>query len=77
MQAAKDAASKGATKVQLSDCFAKFLEREQLGENNMWYCPSCKEHKQVQQTFLYHSISGSAIPATIASTACDAHYQAM
>eukprot|EP01016_Furgasonia_blochmanni_P056109 TRINITY_DN9509_c0_g1_i1.p1 TRINITY_DN9509_c0_g1~~TRINITY_DN9509_c0_g1_i1.p1 ORF type:complete len:502 (-),score=105.55 TRINITY_DN9509_c0_g1_i1:118-1563(-) len=28
------------------DCLRLFEEREQLEEDNMWYCSSCKEHKR-------------------------------
>lgn len=28
----------------LYDCFDKFGTREQLGENDKWYCPKCKAH---------------------------------
>jgi len=26
------------------DCFDKFSVREQLGENDKWYCATCKDH---------------------------------
>ena len=30
----------------LTTCIESFLQKEILDENNMWYCPSCKEHRQ-------------------------------
>lgn len=29
--------------VDIYECFNRFREREQLGENDEWYCPKCKE----------------------------------
>ena len=30
--------------LTLEKCFSVFSEKEQLGESDEWYCPSCKEH---------------------------------
>lgn len=30
-------------RVTLQDCFERFAQREQLGENDKWYCSNCKE----------------------------------
>jgi hypothetical protein len=30
--------------ITLMDCLAKFSEREQLDESELWYCNKCKEH---------------------------------
>lgn len=32
--------------ITLSDCLTEFTKEERLGEDDMWYCSSCKEHKQ-------------------------------
>mmetsp|Transcript_68805 Transcript_68805/g.191981 ORF Transcript_68805/g.191981 Transcript_68805/m.191981 type:complete len:1156 (-) Transcript_68805:1192-4659(-) len=32
--------------MQLSSCFDLFTVQEQLSEQDAWYCPRCKEHKQ-------------------------------
>uniref|UniRef100_A0A8C4R1T8 ubiquitinyl hydrolase 1 n=1 Tax=Eptatretus burgeri TaxID=7764 RepID=A0A8C4R1T8_EPTBU len=32
--------------VRLHDCIKLFTTREMLGEHDLWYCPSCKKHKQ-------------------------------
>lgn len=37
--------------VQLEDCFEKFVEREQLGADDPWYCPTCKDHKRAYKKF--------------------------
>lgn len=38
---------KGAKRtITLSDCLTEFTKEERLGEDDMWYCSSCKEHKQ-------------------------------
>ena len=34
----------GGDVVQLMDCLKLFTEKEQLGENDLWYCPKCKDH---------------------------------
>ncbi|GAA5944501.1 hypothetical protein JCM3775_005877 [Rhodotorula graminis] len=37
----------GAKKViTLADCLGEFTKEERLGEDDMWYCGACKEHKQ-------------------------------
>ena len=32
--------------VMLYECIDLFNEEEQLDEDNMWYCSSCKEHRR-------------------------------
>lgn len=32
--------------VTLYDCLELFSKPETLGENDLWYCPQCKEHRQ-------------------------------
>lgn len=32
--------------VSLFSCLEAFLKEEPLGPDDMWYCPSCKEHRQ-------------------------------
>ena len=40
----------------LTDCLEKFREPEQLGEENSWYCSSCKEHREaVKKLEIYKS----------------------
>ena len=33
----------------LDQCLDKFTEAEILGEDDLWYCPSCKEHQQASK----------------------------
>lgn len=35
--------------VTLDDCLDAFEKEETLSENNMWYCPRCKEHRQAKK----------------------------
>ncbi|GAA5999783.1 putative ubiquitin-specific protease UBP12 [Rhodotorula paludigena] len=38
---------RGAKKtITLADCLTEFTKEERLGEDDQWYCSSCKEHKQ-------------------------------
>lgn len=45
---AKRAEGKGGAKkvITLADCLTEFTKEERLGEDDMWYCGNCKEHKQ-------------------------------
>ncbi|GAA6055880.1 hypothetical protein JCM3770_001539 [Rhodotorula araucariae] len=46
--AARRAQGKGGAKkvITLADCLSEFTKEERLGEDDMWYCGTCKEHKQ-------------------------------
>ncbi|OQS04141.1 ubiquitin-specific protease [Thraustotheca clavata] len=37
--------------LDLRSCIVKFTEREQLGENDTWYCPKCKQHVRAFKKF--------------------------
>lgn len=37
--------------ITLDDCLNEFGKQETLSENNAWYCPKCKEHRQAQKKF--------------------------
>ncbi|XP_065900676.1 ubiquitin carboxyl-terminal hydrolase 4-like isoform X2 [Dysidea avara] len=37
--------------INLLDCVKLFTVEEQLGEEDPWYCPNCKEHKQAFKKF--------------------------
>lgn len=40
-------ARKGTKKTTtIEDCITEFTKEEQLGEDDMWYCPVCKKHQQ-------------------------------
>ncbi|EMR09991.1 hypothetical protein PNEG_01749 [Pneumocystis murina B123] len=32
--------------IHLDDCLDLFAKKEQLGEDDLWYCPNCKEHRR-------------------------------
>lgn len=36
--------------VSLYDCFTKFSSPEILGDQDLWYCPRCQDHKQATKT---------------------------
>ena len=38
------------TNIDLDDCLDEFAREEQLGEDDLWYCPRCKEHRQARKT---------------------------
>ncbi|KAK6462100.1 peptidase C19, ubiquitin C-terminal hydrolase 2 [Scheffersomyces coipomensis] len=38
------------TKVSLYDCLNSFSTPEILGEQDLWYCPRCKDHKRATKT---------------------------
>ncbi|KAF9172125.1 CSN-associated deubiquitinating enzyme Ubp12 [Mortierella sp. AD010] len=40
------AGSKGKKVITLDDCLNEYTKEEQLGEEDPWYCPTCKEHQQ-------------------------------
>ncbi|GAA5855168.1 hypothetical protein JCM9279_007576 [Rhodotorula babjevae] len=46
--AARRAQGRNAPKkvITLADCLGEFTKEERLGEDDMWYCGTCKEHKQ-------------------------------
>ena len=37
--------------LTLLDCLEEFTKEEQLGEDDLWYCPRCKDHKQATKKF--------------------------
>ncbi|KAG2011841.1 ubiquitin-specific protease [Coprinopsis cinerea AmutBmut pab1-1] len=37
--------------ITLQDCLEEFVKEEQLGEDDLWYCPSCKKHQQATKKF--------------------------
>ncbi|ESO00675.1 hypothetical protein HELRODRAFT_101065 [Helobdella robusta] len=37
--------------ILLSDCLELFTTMEKLGEQDPWYCPSCKKHQQATKKF--------------------------
>jgi len=47
-KASEQQSSKGLT---LQDCLDEFTKEEKLGEEDLWYCPSCKKHQQATKKF--------------------------
>ncbi|KAF8966337.1 hypothetical protein BDZ97DRAFT_1809088 [Flammula alnicola] len=37
--------------LSLQDCLDEFTKEEQLGEDDLWYCPQCKKHQQATKKF--------------------------
>lgn len=38
-------------RTQLEDCLDEFTKAEQLGQDDLWYCPKCKEFRQAMKKF--------------------------
>nr|WOG36174.1 uncharacterized protein [Candida metapsilosis] len=38
------------SKITLADCLKSFSTPEVLGEHDLWYCPSCKDHKRATKS---------------------------
>ncbi|EMD38909.1 hypothetical protein CERSUDRAFT_104201 [Gelatoporia subvermispora B] len=50
--ASRKAASQNKNKgISLQDCLDEFTREERLGEDDLWYCPSCKKHQQATKRF--------------------------
>ena len=50
-EALKAAAAKTQRGISLQDCLDEFTKEEQLGEDDLWYCPQCKKHQQATKKF--------------------------
>ena len=49
--ARKNSAQKVKKGLTLEDCLEEFVKEEQLGEDDLWYCPQCKKHQQATKKF--------------------------
>ncbi|KIJ20849.1 hypothetical protein PAXINDRAFT_165689 [Paxillus involutus ATCC 200175] len=50
--AAKKTTSEKKNKgISIDDCLIEFTKEEQLGEDDLWYCPRCKKHQQATKKF--------------------------
>ncbi|KAI0372717.1 cysteine proteinase [Pilatotrama ljubarskyi] len=47
----KAASSQKRKGITLQDCLDEFTKEEKLGEDDLWYCPSCKKHQQATKRF--------------------------
>ncbi|RXW21669.1 hypothetical protein EST38_g4184 [Candolleomyces aberdarensis] len=50
-EAKKAGAAKHKKGLTLEDCLEEFVREEQLGEEDLWYCPQCKKHQQATKKF--------------------------
>ena len=46
--AAEEKRNKG---ISLQDCLDEFVKSEELGQDDLWYCPRCKKHQQATKKF--------------------------
>lgn len=42
----KQQGDKKPNEISIEDCLDEFTKEEQLGEEDLWYCPRCKKHQQ-------------------------------
>jgi ubiquitin carboxyl-terminal hydrolase 4/11/15 len=49
--AQKESEEKKNKGISLQDCMDEFTKQEQLGEDDLWYCPRCKKHQQATKKF--------------------------
>ncbi|KAF8216853.1 hypothetical protein K438DRAFT_1558345 [Mycena galopus ATCC 62051] len=47
----REAEQKKNRGISLQDCLDEFTKEEQLGEDDLWYCPRCKKHQQATKKF--------------------------
>lgn len=50
-EAKKAASEKKSKGLSIDDCLTEFTKEEQLGEDDLWYCPRCKKHQQATKKF--------------------------
>eukprot|EP00761_Pharyngomonas_kirbyi_P012405 gb/GECH01012432.1/.p1 GENE.gb/GECH01012432.1/~~gb/GECH01012432.1/.p1 ORF type:complete len:861 (+),score=178.12 gb/GECH01012432.1/:1-2583(+) len=48
---ANRSSQKGRDSTDVKECISLFTEREQLGTQDTWYCPQCKDHVQAFKHF--------------------------
>ncbi|EGZ09458.1 hypothetical protein PHYSODRAFT_318199 [Phytophthora sojae] len=46
----KSSGSRAHEGISLDDCFRNFVKPETLDQSNLWYCSTCKEHRQARKT---------------------------
>ena len=52
LKASREVALQKKTRgISLQDCLDEFTKEEQLGEDDLWYCPRCKKHQQATKRF--------------------------
>ncbi|KAF9245254.1 hypothetical protein BU15DRAFT_85597 [Melanogaster broomeanus] len=50
-EARKSTSEKKNKGMSIEDCLTEFTKEEQLGEDDLWYCPRCKKHQQATKKF--------------------------
>ena len=50
-EALKVSSARQNKNITLHDCLLEFTKEEQLGEDDLWYCPRCKKHQQATKKF--------------------------
>ncbi|CEI91625.1 Putative Ubiquitin carboxyl-terminal hydrolase [Rhizopus microsporus] len=43
--------AKNKQQITLADCLNEFTKEEELGEEDLWYCPKCKKHQMATKKF--------------------------
>lgn len=43
--------AKNKQQITLADCLDEFTKEEELGEEDLWYCPKCKKHQMATKKF--------------------------
>ncbi|KAJ7574396.1 hypothetical protein C8J56DRAFT_979520 [Mycena floridula] len=49
--ARKEDLEKQSKGISIQDCLDEFTKEEQLGQDDLWYCPACKKHQQATKKF--------------------------
>ena len=44
-----EAEKRSNKKITLEDCIKEYSREETLGEQDTWYCPSCKDHQRIKK----------------------------
>jgi ubiquitin carboxyl-terminal hydrolase 4/11/15 len=56
LRTAQTKSRSGKQAIDIEDCLNEFTKEEQLGEDDLWYCPRCKEHQQATKKFELWSV---------------------
>ncbi|KAG9088186.1 CSN-associated deubiquitinating enzyme Ubp12, partial [Ceratobasidium sp. 392] len=56
LRAAQTKSRSGRQAIDIEDCLNEFTKEEQLGEDDLWYCPRCKKHQQATKKFELWSV---------------------
>lgn len=51
LEAKKAGAERHNSGMTLQDCLNEFTKEEQLGDDDLWYCPQCKKHQHATKKF--------------------------